>query len=228
MTTSILKDATGTKEAMNIDSNQDWIKLIISSAGVSAAINIAWNEWKSHRENKTRRRNAYLKTSINIEDYVQSCIDNINLESEILDYFAYNSFLTEHNGKDIYLFDEPKQIDKPDFKKMVANNVDPELISIEDISEINETANVIEDINKISLKQVNEQEQKLKFQRYNPAEIFEDIFSLKIKNLSSCGIKACNLAMNTRKKSGTGSKSLEVKLLTLKSIIDKYKIEIYK
>ena len=87
------------QETMNIDSTQDWIKLIISSAGVSTAINIAWSEWTRHRDKKLRRRNAYLEASSNIEDYVQLCINSIEFECDALNYYAYNSSITNHNGK---------------------------------------------------------------------------------------------------------------------------------
>ena len=56
---------------MNINSLPEWLALIISSAGTSATINIAWSEWTKHRDKKLRRRNAYLEASSNIEDYVQ-------------------------------------------------------------------------------------------------------------------------------------------------------------
>lgn len=222
------QNTTPITREMNINSLPEWLALIISSAGTSATINIAWSEWTKHRDKKLRRRNAYLEASSNIEDYVQLCINSIEFECDALNYYAYNSSITNHNGKEIYAFDKPETIEQPDFNKTVLNNINSDLIFIEDKSEIKETANNMEKINRALRKKVEEQEQKLKLHLDDPTCIFEEIFSLKITALTSCGINACNLAMKTRKKSRTKSKSLEEKSIILKSIVEKYNLTIYR
>ena len=207
---------------MNIDSPQDWIKLIISSAGVSAAINIAWGEWGRYRDKKYSRRNAYLELSNNIEDYAQSCIDNIDLESRILEYSAYNQFIGENNGKHIYLFDKPRGIEKPDFRKSVLEKINADFVSVEDRSDTKETANYIEQIGKAHQNKVETKKQELKIHDNDPSRVFEDIFLINVTSLVLRGRKACDLAIKTRKKSRTKSKSLDEKISTLNSMSEKY------
>lgn len=185
---------------MNINSPQEWLALIISSAGTSAAINIAWSAWTRHKDKTHDRNTEYVNLSDIIEGYIQNCLDKIDYEETL---FSINH---DPEPQEVNL----KPVKTPDFSEITKATDTMKEISPEIRSKIKET---LRKINKIEKESNPVIEKSIR-------EEWADEYTLDflIQKLTAFGIEARKIAEITRNESGTESAMLLKYVDTLEKI----------
>lgn len=203
---------------MNINSSGEWIALIITSAGTSTAINVAWNAWTRHQDKKRREQNAYLDISSDLEDYSQACINRIEYNEEYFTYFLTNQEYTNKEGEAINTEMEPPKVKTPEPPLAQNNKSLSENISTRDRSRIKDFISYTTETTKSATKE---------FSKHRETENLEEIAKIYLdfekQLMATCGLEASRLAKDIRKKSGAPNKSIDKKIKYFESIIEEQK-----
>lgn len=203
---------------MNINSFPEWIALIMSSAGVSAAINVTWSAWTRHQDKKHKEQNAYLDVSSDLEDYAQACINRMEYNKEYITFYLTNQEYVNERGETINSKKEPTKVEIPSPPLTSSKKSYSDIISTKDRSKIKDfceyTVQVKKSMNREILKcyEINDYYEHLETCQY-----------LETQAMSLCGLEACHLAKETRMKSGTSSKTIGEKITMFESIIEEIK-----
>ena len=203
---------------MNINSLPEWIVLIMSSAGVSAAINVTWSAWTRHQDKKHKEQNAYLDVSSDLEDYAQACINRMEYNEEYITFCLTNQEYINERGETINSKKEPAKVEIPSPPLASSEKSYSDIISTKDRSKIKDFCERTTKITKSINRGIS------KFHKIDSHyEYFEICQYFEIQAMSLCGLEACHLAKETRMKSRTSSRTIEEKITMFESQIEEIK-----
>ena len=185
----------------------DWWAIVLSSATVSALMNIAWNGWTRYRDKKDDRYNVCINIQHKIEEYIQHHVDNIEYRTDLYYWLSQQRPYDPNNEEE-----QDKDPEIPEFSSVMELAKNAKTTPHYLYSELKEASHTIYEIKKSTSSLIEES----CVNGWRDEQVLSD---LRIQEAASCGIVACKVADGIGKRIGARSKILELYKNTLKEHI---------